>query len=185
MFLEAVPIGLIIGWLRGGKLRHLEALPLPGWPLAVLALFLQAALWIDFGLNWEILRPFAHTLHLISYLPLLLFLVLNRKSLGMLVIGLGLLMNLTVIAANGGAMPVDPAKLEPPLQEELLSGAGSPVHIPLTENTKLAFLSDRIKMPYGESNIISIGDIILAVGLLVIIQQGMQKPAVKRRRKSA
>lgn len=184
MFLETTALGLITGWLRGGKLRQLETLSLPGWPLAVLSLLLQAALWIDFGLNWGILQAYARPLHLISYLPLLFFLFLNRKSLGMLVIALGLLMNLAVIAANGGAMPVDPAGLAPSLQEELISGAGSPVHLPLTAHTRLAFLSDRIKMPYGESNIISIGDIVLAAGLMLIIQQGMQIPDGHRRRKT-
>jgi hypothetical protein len=183
MFIEAIVPGLIVGWLRGGKLRQLGTLSLIAWPLPVAAMLLQSALWIDFGMDRGFLYPCARFLHPISYLPLLLFMVLNRKIPGMPMIGLGLLLNLLVITANGGAMPVDPAGLAPPLQEELLSGNGSPIHIPLTENTRLALLGDRNKMPYGESNIISIGDIVLAAGLLWIIQQGMQVPGGHGRRR--
>lgn len=176
MFLEAVLAGMFIGWIRKGKLRQLANLTLSGWPMALVALILQAAIIVDFNAGWGHLQGVAPYLHIFSYIPLLLFACCNRKQQGMTLIGLGLLLNLLVIAANGGMMPVDPSRLAPALQEELLSGAGSPLHIPLAGQTKLAFLGDLIRIPYGQYKVISAGDILLALGVCVLIQKGMVIP---------
>src|SRR5690554_2307929 len=107
MLIEAVLLGAVIGWLRRGNNRQLADLNLPGWPLALLALAIQLAIMIDFNLGRSFLAPAAPYLHVISYAPLLGFVYLNRSHRGMILVGLGLLLNLIVIAANKGFMPVN------------------------------------------------------------------------------
>ena len=70
-------------------------------------------------------------------------------------------------------MPVNPSLLTLPLQEELLSGAGSPVHTALTDEAVFPLLCDQIRIPYRLDKIISIGDILLAVGIGILIQHNM------------
>ncbi len=179
MFPEAALIGILTGWIRRGRFRHLNKVNLTGFWLAAGALLLQATLWVDFyTLRYLIaLTPF---LHLFSYLLLLVFIFLNRRHRGMSLFCLGLVMNLAVIGFNGGRMPVDPNRLKSPYREELLSGSASPVHAPLDGETRLVFLADTLRLPYGKHKVISLGDIALAAGLLLFIQEGMQVPARER-----
>ena len=183
MFVEAALLGMVIGLLRGGNIKRLGRINLRGWGLALIALLIQAGLWVDCGgrINCPVeLTPY---LHLLSYLPLLIFAYINREQPGMKLIGLGLLLNLLVIAANGGAMPVDMNKLVPPPGEGPLIETGSPIHVPLTGTTKFPYLADIFRLPYGKNRLISWGDIALVAGLIHFIQQGMQrKRKVSKRR---
>ena len=174
MLFEGIIFGLIIGWLRGGKFSSIEHTNPRRLFLVLIAFGIQLALWIGFfyGNNF-----FGHTatrvLHLLSYLPLLYFVYLNRRSLGLLIIGLGFCMNLAAIAANGGFMPANPQCLDPVYREELYAGTYSPFHRAATEETRLYFLGDIIRLPYREQKVISIGDIVITAGLAYFIQNGM------------
>lgn len=68
--------------------------------------------------------------------------------------------------------------------KELISGAKGPVRIALTEDSGPALLADRIKVPCGETNMIGIGDMVMAAGLPLFVQQGKQLPAARRRQKT-
>lgn len=166
-------MGVIAGWLRGGKIQTLTELTLPGWPLAVTALAIQLAIKIGHNYGWDYAFNAAPYLHILSYAPLLWFIYLNRNHRGMMLIGLGLLLNFVVIAANRGFMPVNLTGLAPHLQEQLSGGAGSPLHRALTDKTVFPFLADQIRLSYGFNRIISIGDILLALGIAFLIQHHM------------
>ncbi|HPU00793.1 MAG: DUF5317 domain-containing protein [Firmicutes bacterium] len=181
MLIEAILLGLVIGWLRRGQLRHLAGVKLAGWALVLLALAIKLAIMIDFNLGWSLFAPAAPYLHLISYLPLLAFVFLNRSQWGMILMGLGLLLNLIVIAANGGFMPVNPAFLTPPMQEGLLSGTASPLHTVLTDESLFPLLGDQIPIPYRVDKVISIGDLLLGLGIALFIQYYMiSQPAAEK-----
>lgn len=182
MLMEAVLLGAVVGWLRRGKIRQLADLNLPGWPLALLALAIQLAIMIDFNLGRSFLAPAAPYLHVISYAPLLGFVYLNRSHRGMILVGLGLLLNLIVIAANKGFMPVNSALLTPTMREALLSGTGSPMHMALTDESILPLLCDQLPIPYRIDKVISIGDILLGAGIAVFIQHHMVFQATGERR---
>lgn len=173
MHIEGALLGLIAGWLRGGEIRRLTELTLPGWPLAVAALAIQLAIKAGSNYGWDYVFIAAPYLHIISYAPLFWFIYLNRNNRGMVLIGLGLLLNFIVIAANRGFMPVNLSGLAPHLQERLLSGVGSSLHRALTDKTVFPFLADQIRLTYGFNRIISIGDILLALGIAFLIQRHM------------
>ena len=172
MHIEGALLGLLVGWLRGGQLRRLAGLSLPGWPLAVLGLAIQTLIKVSAGCGWESVIAVAPYLHIASFLPLLCFIYLSHRR-GMLLMGLGLLLNLIVIVANQGFMPVNVSGLDPFLQEQLRSGAASPLHTLLTDETILPLLGDQIPITYVFNRLISIGDILLALGITILIQHHM------------
>jgi hypothetical protein len=115
---------------------------------------------------------------LLSYVPLLALVILNKNRPGLWLAGIGVLMNFTVIALNGG-MPV--------LAEaaEVASGfaPGDPVisesykHVILDQSSHLVFLADVIPIRvanYGQ--VLSLGDLLLAVGLGRFVEFELRRP---------
>lgn len=116
-------------------------------------------------------------LYVASLVLLLIFAWLNRRCLGVAVMGLGLLMNAVVIAANGGQMPVDPGQLAAQgsldkMQAEERVGGWSP-HTMMGDDTRLAFLADSLLVmvprPIAKSVIVSPGDLVVAAGILLFL----------------
>ena len=159
-------ISIVIGWLRGGRLRNLTEIRVRLWWLLPLGFILLAASVFVPDEKHEIAVGFV----LVSYLPLLLFVWLNRDMAGMWIAGMGVLMNFTVIVLNGG-MPV--------LEEAVRIAGGSSdlildaKHVVLDENTSLPFLADVIPLPNA---VLSLGDVFLAIGIGAFLEDQMRKP---------
>ena len=93
-----------------------------------------------------------------------LFLVANRRLPGMALAGIGLMLNVVVIGANG-AMPVDRDAVHG--LGITMEGAG-PKHEPLDDGTAFPWLADVIPVtPTRE--ILSVGDVFLAVGIARLV----------------
>jgi hypothetical protein len=116
------------------------------------------------------MHELAVALILTSYLPLLLFVWLNRDLAGIWIAGLGILMNFTVILANQG-MPVLEAAAE------IAGGSGDLVltakHVLLTPATRLPFLGDVIPLPGA---VLSLGDVFLAIGVGSFLEDQIRQP---------
>jgi len=178
ILLAALLVSLLIGLLLGGKLSRLAALPLRLPWLALLAFGLQIyLLYWPSAMAPALLSP--HTAILVaSYLLLLVFVWINRRLPGMLIIGLGLLMNLTVMLANGGYMPITPeAVIQVGHEYELQTfepGARlrntKDILLP-REQTNLWFLSDIfvVAPPFPIPSVFSPGDVVLALGAAILI----------------
>jgi len=113
---------------------------------------------------------------------LFLFAWFNRHLPGMLVLIIGLILNLTVMIANGGFMPINPQTAERVVGKERISSIEpgnrigyKDILLPTTE-TRLEFLADRFLVPDGFPFQVafSLGDIFIAVGALWIL--AYQKP---------
>ena len=99
-----------------------------------------------------------------AYPVLAVFLVANWRLPGMPVVALGGALNLLTIAVNGGVMPASPAAL---------AGSGLDPAAPGFQNStavddpRLAFLGDVFYIPasWPLSNVFSVGDMLIAVGL--------------------
>ncbi len=189
MFVEAALAGIIIGYIRGGRLSNLKGLPINHFWAVFVAFVLQFSLrWLpDVSVYWRVL------LHLLSYLFIFVFVLVNFKPSGMKIIGLGVLLNFLVIAANHGAMPVSAAGMSREVVQQLQAG-GDGIHSLLTEQARLAFLADIIKIKnpvHGKVSWFSIGDLIMDLGIVVLIGGYMVSKvsyykvvSVKRRQKS-
>lgn len=164
--LLVLAIAIAVGLARGGKLSNLTEIGVRAWWLLIFGFGLQlAATFLP-----RSSQSLAVGLILASYVPLLLFVLLNRQMAGLWVAGLGVLMNFTVIAANGG-MPVM-------LEAVKLAGGATDValgakHVVLTEETHLAFLADIIPLP---RSVISMGDVFLAIGVGVFLEDQVRRP---------
>ena len=180
ILLPAVFAGIVIAMLRGGSLQRLAALPFRlGW-LALVCLVAQLIViyWPADGLEAQ--RPLHAVLLIGSSAALLLVVWANRHIMGMPVLGLGLLLNLVVMSANGGFMPVSREAVlsagTRPSNGALVEGARLPkskdVLLP-AEDTRLWFLSDAIVAPPPVGRVYSIGDLIVGAGVIVLLQAAM------------
>lgn len=181
MLWEAIILGVIIGWLRKGRLKHLSRLNLKGWPLIMVAVLIQIAIWFDFSISLQYLITLYPYLYILSFILLVMFFFIQGSQPGFVIIGLGILLNTLVISANEGMMPVDSTNLPSYVSEELAAGEKSPFHTAISEETRLEKLGDRIAVPYDRNRLLSIGDIVLAAGVVILIQQNMVKIRPERR----
>ncbi len=167
---------LAMSMLRGGHLVNLGDIELRAWWLLVLAFGLQAATRFLPDETWS--ETTGLVMILLSFGLLMILVILNRSSPGMWLAGLGVLMNFTVIALNGG-MPVLAGAAEVAsgftVTEPDLSGTYK--HVLLEESSRLTFLADVIPLRLiriGE--VISLGDIFLALGLGVFLENELRRP---------
>jgi hypothetical protein len=169
-------VAVALALFRGGRLRNLSDVRVRYWWLLPLAFALQALAELapdDQG--WS--RPVTVGLVLGSYVPLLLLVAFNRTMRGMWLVGVGILLNFTVIVANGG-MPV--------MSEAAYLAAGaaaeagilaSSKHVLMDSSTMLPFLGDVIPIRlFGYAQVISIGDVFLALGLAQVVEHELRQP---------
>ena len=116
-------------------------------------------LWVSVGL-------------LSSQILLLVFCLLNLRLSGIWLLSLGLALNLLVIAANGGFMPISPQTAGHLASQEVVQsiplgsrfGSSKDVLL-LPANTRLVWLSDRFLLPIGHYQAaFSLGDVVIAAG---------------------
>ena len=169
-------VSVLVGLLRGGKIANIADLHLSGSWMLLLAFAMQvgAAFAPDDGTQLPVI------LILASFVPLLAVVWLNKDQQGLWLAGIGILMNLTVIGLNEG-MPVLAEAVE------LSGGVFDPAaldakHVALDDSTRLAFLADIIPFP---GTVISLGDVFLAIGLGVFIEDNLTRPLRLFRRGAA
>lgn len=167
----AVILGIIIGYLAGGRLKNIAHRPLKHIWLAVSGFFTQIVIFSDTGLHFG--NTATVILHVVSYILILSFVFLNRKVPGIVLIAVGIILNATVIFLNGGHMPASLESLEKTSigkQAEILR-QGSTINNSraITEDTLLPWLGDIFYIPswIPFSNVFSIGDILIAAGICV------------------
>lgn len=160
--------------LRGGSLRRLGALRLRAeWAalgalagqVLVLSVFAGGAAW------WHAVA------HVATYGLAAWFVWANRRIPGVGLLALGGALNLTAIAANDGVMPTSAwaeraAGLEP---TTVFANSATLAH------PHLLWLGDVIPvpLPLGLSNVLSLGDLVIYAGALVLLQRTcVARPAV-------
>ncbi len=169
-------VSLAVAVLRGGRLVNLGEIELRGWWLLLIALGLQVGTrWLP-GEDWA--RGVGLAMVLASFGLLMVMVTLNRSKPGMWIAGLGVLANFTVIAVNGG-MPVlsEAARVasgftvsDPDLTESFM-------HVTLDSSTRLAFFADVIPLRLARlGEVISVGDIFLALGLGIFLENELRRP---------
>jgi hypothetical protein len=170
--LYAIPIGIVVGYLLGGRLERLGDLRLRWVPLALLGLLVQILLFTD-----ALGSPFGDAspaVYVVSNLLVFAAVLRNIQVPGMALAAIGAGCNLLAIVANGGYMPADPEALA----SVGLGGPGYTNSIVLTDPA-LPFLTDVFAMPtwMPAANIFSIGDVLLGVGVALTIALAMRRAA--------
>lgn len=166
-----VILSFLVAFLRGGRLR--ENLGLRHMWTAPVAYGLQVG-------AYALLSPglASNVVVILSYLLLLYFGWSNLESQGVRMLLIGMVLNATVIFANGGYIPVDvvtASSIGVPQADALAHGPIAK-HTAMTSTSKLKFLGDVIPVPsppLPSPRIISIGDIFALIGMVVLIQEMM------------
>jgi len=185
MLSESLVLSIIIGKIRGFRIRNLEAIRIEKWWLVVFSVGLEVLASILLkreSLNHlrEIINNYYLYIHILVYALLFMFLKYNISLRGFKSVFLGSILNFIVIIVNKGFMPVDTSVAEAMGYHEstklLMSGkiAG---HTLMLKNTPLWFLGDIINIPppYPFPQTISIGDIFISLGVFIFIQYGMKE----------
>jgi hypothetical protein len=180
MLLETTIISIAVGWFRKGKLINLESIPFGGWPFILAGFIIYAlqiaalsfmpgaySIWVHSNLQY---------LRAVSSILLIIGIIVSSRSAGFFTTASGIALNAVAMLINRGKMPVSPdALLHLGLVEQLnvLSQGGSSTHIIADKATRLYYLSDIIPVPIITPKVVSVGDILLAVGIFLIIQKYM------------
>ena len=173
ILLLVVILGLVVAQMRGGlRLPHLGY----EW-VAWLGFLPQLVLFSPLGQSIP-LAILAMTL-VTSQLILLVFIWLNRNSLQLLILGLGLLLNIAVIVANDGLMPISPDMAKTLTGVEWMAGqrlGNSKDLVMLPGETRLWELSDRFLLALpGYYVAYSPGDILIALGAFLLLSSQTER----------
>ncbi|MTI67739.1 MAG: hypothetical protein FH753_14225 [Firmicutes bacterium] len=174
-------LSVVVGLIRGGKISRLSGLKFQSLWLFILALAIQAVI-ILFGVNTDsIVLEYIKELYVASYALLFIGIILNIKIRSLIVIALGAISNILVFAVNKGKIPISMEGLKLAGYNdliELLKNGEIALYTPLTSDTKYAYLSKliTIQKPYPFPQVLSIGDVIIALGLFIFIQSVMLNP---------
>lgn len=170
-------VAVTVSYLRGGRLRRIPEADLRANWLLFAGLGCQVAAGQLAGRDL-VASGATYTLLLASHVLVLAWLGANWWRPGIVLVFLGFALNVVVIGANG-AMPVDPDAIAALGIGEVSVPAGK--HQLMTPSTRLPLLADIIPLPVMRT-IVSVGDIVLAAGLIPLTHHLMTfRPAVERR----
>lgn len=175
MLPQLLPVfgGAAVGLIAGGSLRGLSR-PIAWWPLGLASIVFQLMLARISIADQPWLGSHGHWLWAAALGATLVVLLRNcqlaagARRLPWQVAALGVGLNLLVIVANGGYMPVSQAALEQTGQSaELAARTGFRRDVPLDGNTRLWWLADILTDPtwLPRPTVASIGDRLLGLGL--------------------
>lgn len=185
MFLEAIVLGIIIGLLRGGRFSNLSKIHMKAGALIILLLLLQFSMVflgrVTFIIPYRVL---------ISYGLSVMIFILVSFSLAkpsFYLIPMGGLLNIIAMSFNGLKMPVRlPQELTPyflTLKSGILSGEIFNYTLFSTSHEIFRYLGKIIILPewYYGIHVLTVGDFIIALGVLFYIQSEMNNTSYFRR----
>jgi hypothetical protein len=159
--------------LRGGRLRGLADLRLRALWLSPLALGLQLTVTT---VAPDGNRALHAAVHIGTYVLIGVFLWANRRLPGVAIISAGGFMNGLTIALNTGVMPAA-AGAQRIAGLELGGGFNNSAHLP---HPILPWLGDVIPVPGPLPNVLSIGDLVIFAGMLVLLHRTCDRSAAAR-----
>jgi hypothetical protein len=114
-------------------------------------------------------------LHLLTYAMAAVFLISNRAIRGLWILAVGGALNLIVISANHGIMPASSTAMETagiPAEHEGFANSAVLPH------PRLSFLGDVIGIPGPAplGNVLSVGDLLIFAGLLILLHRACADP---------
>jgi hypothetical protein len=170
--LAIVVLVIVVALLRGGSLRNIAAVQLRWLPLVIAGYALQLLIFTPFARSPLVVFA-TLPIYVLSLALLAIWVAANWRIPGMALIAIGLALNVAVIAANSGHMPVLPEGARLAGQYEALA-ADDPrtsKHLLMErEQVQLWLLSDIIVIPRGVpgASVLSIGDLALTVGIAIL-----------------
>lgn len=177
----AVVLGVVVGLALGGRVERIAQLRLRRLELLYAAVAIQVVAFPFAFMPWRTGETTAKVLWLVSYALLVVAAVANRRLAGAPVLALGMALNLIAIVANGGSMPALPGAIH-------RAGMSYDVHQNSVASAvpNLPWLVDRWPAPEWVplANVFSVGDVVIAVGTMVLVV-GAMGVGLRRQRRPA
>jgi hypothetical protein len=169
--LYAVPIGVVLGYLIGGRLDRLSTMRFEWAWLAIVGLVVQVLLFSPL-LTAVADAEVGAAVYVVSTAAVLVAVLRNISLPGMPLVWLGAASNLAAVIANGGIMPTTDAALTTAGLEPVTGLSNSAV----VANPALGPLTDIFALPawFPLANVFSIGDVLIGVGIVIVIVLGMR-----------
>jgi hypothetical protein len=181
VLLDGVVVAALVGRIAGGRFSRLKDLELRAPWVFVAAAVVQVGLMIAGARGWDRAAGVGQALLMASFALVLAGLWVNRRLPGTWVVGIGVLLNFLVIAANGGSMPVDRKLAVRAGNTRLVEMLDSPAHVKhkaIGPSTRLRPLADVLPLPmivprprwFSPG---SAGDVFVTVGACWLVLAGM------------
>ena len=175
-------VALVVVLVTRGSFSRLFQLPIESIWMVVVALAIQIFLAVV-EIPSDRFDDLGFALVMASYAFLLAFCFVNLRISMMWVIGLGIALNALVIGLNQGMPTAD---------HEVTTRSGRTIEEPIERTAKhrpesdddlLPILGDRLRVPYPVDEVISIGDVVIGLGIILVCYQGsrVRRPARSRR----
>lgn len=186
MIIEGLGTSLVVGKVRGGKFSNLKDAEIYKWYLIVAAFLLEFASVYLSSKGYQFVGNNIFIIHFISYCLLFIGIYFNISRLSFKLIMIGTFLNFIVIILNGGQMPVSQdAMIKAGLGGDLNALINGEVvtHTVIAKDTVLKFLGDVfiLPKPYPRPKVFSIGDVFMAVGVFIYIQEIMVRKSFKKK----
>jgi hypothetical protein len=179
LFFAVIAAALVVAVLIGGDVRRLSQLRIRHIELLLAAFAAKVAVALLGTAHSQIAITAARPLNVVGAVLLLAVVWFNRRIPGALIFAAGLSLNLIVIIAFGGRMPVLlPRDADPNSAVlALLRGGLDPLHVALGQPQGLWFLGDILTIPSigGHSSLVSVGDLLMAAGVAWLIIRCSQR----------
>ena len=184
LFFAVIAAALAIAVLIGGDVRRLSQLRLRHLELLLAAFAVKISVGLLGTTHAQAAINAARPLNAIGAVLLLAVVWFNRRIPGAILFGAGLTLNLIVILAFGGRMPVLlPRDIDPNSAVlAVLKGGLDPLHVALQQPHGLWFLGDVFAIPgiAGHASLVSIGDLLMAAGVAwLIIRCSQREPSLQ------
>jgi hypothetical protein len=174
-------VAIAIVLVTRGSLRQLLRLRIQSVWMVVLALGIQLALeFVD--LPQDRIDDVGFCLLMASYVLLLAFCFVNLRIRAMGIVAFGVALNALVIGLNQGM---------PTRDQEVTTASGRTVEKPIERTVKhrpesdddlLPFLGDQIVIPDPVDEVISVGDVVLALGIVSVCYFGSHRRVTRAQR---
>jgi len=175
----ALVIGLLLGWACGGNIQGLKDITWSGWRLT-LSLFVVQALARGrlFGVSgWSRIGA---AVWVCCSLVLVGLLIRKSKSPGIFVASVGILLNVVVVILNGG-MPVGAPPSGSQLVMAALGEGQRAFYQPVGQQSLWSMFGDILPVRlFGSWTMLSVGDVLLMIGVLVWVVGVMAVDPLRR-----
>ncbi len=176
MYVEAVVLGVLIGWFRKGRIGYFLNYPFRGRYVALVALLIFVAPYIlcYFGMCENIaIFPY------VSMVLCALIILANYKCLGMKILFVGLVLNLVIMGMNGFVMPIDTEKLvalgQTGFAQSIVNGEILNYRSLIGAQGISLIFGKVIALPswYIHTVILSVGDVLSCIGIVLVVENAM------------
>lgn len=179
MFIEAIILGIILGFIRKGRFSNLRLFKINGWVLIILAFLAQ--IMPLFTEKISFIEPYTRYSYIISMVFVLIVVLMNMGKKGFPIFLVGVILNLLVVIMNDFKMPIYFEGLRLAGMDYMIDAINNGEiinYMPLdkvTDWTKYLAKFIVIPRPYPLAKVISVGDILMSLGIIFLLQGEMVK----------